>query len=196
MQARLRDTLREIREALTECASDEARASFRKFVPTSVRVYGVRLPTINSLARQHKAGGFDLAVELWQSGAFEEQLLAAKILGLVARQDPERTIVLVQEFSITVTDWAVCDTLGMQSVKHIAARSEGKLIEAARQLVKSPTIWQRRLGIVLLTHFAKQRSKREELLKTLKPLRLEKEHYIKKAIAWIDRDLARAGSKE
>lgn len=179
----------EIRESLGRSVTDEARAGFRKFVPTSADVYGVRLPVINDLAREHKAGGFDLAVALWRSGAFEEQLLAAKILGFSARKDPERIIALVHEFSGSVTDWAVCDTLGTQSVKSIAAKNDAGIIEAARLLVKASRMWQRRLGIVLLTHFAKQPSKRAEILSIVKPLRLEKEHYIKKAIAWIDRDL-------
>jgi 3-methyladenine DNA glycosylase AlkD len=185
MEARLRD----IRDVLRKSASEEARASFRKFVPTSVMVYGARLPIINELARQHKAGGFDLAVALWRSGAFEEQLLAAKILGFAARHDPERAIALLCELSSDVMDWAVCDTLGMQSVKSIAAKSGDRIVEAARQLAKSPLMWQRRLSIVLLTHLAKEPSKTAEILSILKPLRLEKEHYIKKAIAWIDKDL-------
>jgi 3-methyladenine DNA glycosylase AlkD len=189
MEARLRDQLRDIRDVLRKAASDEARASFRKFVPTSVMVYGARLPTVNELARRHKTGGFDLAVALWRSGAFEEQLLAAKILGFAARHDPERAISLVCELSSDIADWAVCDTLGMQSVKGIAAKSEDKLVEAARQLAKSSLMWQRRLSIVLLTHVAKEPSKRAEILGILRPLRLEKEHYVKKAIAWIDKDL-------
>src|SRR5438477_9972911 len=127
MEARLRDELRAIRQALSQSASEEAKASFRKFVPTSVMVYGVRLPVINELARQHKAGGFDLALALWRSGAFEEQLLAAKILGFAARHNPDRAIALVREFSNDVAGWAVCDTLGMQSVKSIAAKNEDKI---------------------------------------------------------------------
>lgn len=185
MEARLRD----IREVLRKSASEEARASFRKFVPTSVMVYGTRLPAINELARQHKASGFDLALALWGSGAFEEQLLAAKILGFAARDNPERAIALVLEFSNDIADWAVCDTLGMQSVKSIAAKNEDKIVETARQLSNSSLMWQRRLGIVLLTHFAKKPSKRAEILEILKPLRIEKQHYIKKAIVWIDKDL-------
>src|SRR3954452_9725882 len=115
MEAHLRDELRDIRGVLRKSASEDVKASFRKFVPTSVMVYGARFPIINELARQHKAGGFDLAVALWRSGAFEEQLLAAKILGFAARRNPERTIALVCELSSDIADWAVCDTLGMQS---------------------------------------------------------------------------------
>ena len=45
------------------------------------------------------------------------------------------------------------------------------------------------LGIVLLTHYAKEPARRAEVQQIVRPLRPEKEHYIKKALAWLDRDL-------
>ena len=195
MEKSIANTLREIRDHFGKSSSEEARAATRKFVPTSVQVLGVRLPVINELARQYKKGGFDLATKLWHAGTYEEQLLAAKILGLAARESPERTIALLMEFSTNISDWAVCDTLGLQSVKTITAKQENKIIDAAQELLKSPVMWQRRLGIVLLTHYANVPAKQQAILAMLSPLRTETEHYIKKAIAWIDRDLAKSKLK-
>lgn len=191
----MQNTLREIRNHLTKSSSEEARAATRKFVPTSVKVYGVRLPVINDLARQYKKGGFDLASKLWHVGTYEEQLLAAKILGSSARENPERTIALLMEFSTNISDWAVCDTLGMQSVKTIATKQENNIFEAAHELLKSSNMWQRRLGIVLLTHYANVPAKQPAILAMLSPLRTETEHYIKKAVAWIDRNIAKSKLK-
>ncbi len=189
------NALLEIRGHLKNSSSEEARAATRKFVPTSIKVYGVRLPIINDLARQYKKGGFDLAIKLWRSGFHEEQLLAAKILGLAARENPERTIALLMEFSTNITDWAVCDTLATQSIKSIAAKQETKIFEAAQELLESSEMWQRRLGIVLLTHYANVPAKQQTILAMLSPLRTETEHYIKKALAWIDRDIAKSKLK-
>ena len=183
------NTLAEIRRALRAAATPEAAAASRKFVPTSVEVYGVRLPVINDLARQHKEGGLPLVRALWKSGAFEECLLAAKILGAAARKHPEQTIALLEEFSSSIKDWAVCDTLGMQSVKPIAKKHQDAVLNSAKRLVAMPAMWQRRLGIVLLTHYAKEPARRAEVQQIVRPLRPEKEHYIKKALAWLDRDL-------
>ena len=195
MEKLIPNALREIRDQLTKSSYEEACAATRKFVPTSVQVLGVRLPVINDLARQYKKGGFDLATKLWHAGTYEEQLLAAKILGSSARENPDRTIALLMEFSTNISDWAVCDTLGMQSVKMIAAKQENKIIDAAQELLKSSNMWQRRLGIVLLTHYAHVPAKQQAILAMLSPLRTETEHYIKKAIAWIDRDLAKSKLK-
>lgn len=181
--------LSEVQLALRNAATGDAAAASRKFVPTSVKVYGVRLPAVNDLARKYKGGGFALVRALWESGAFEERLLAAKLLGAVARTDGDQTLALVEEFASGVADWAVCDTIGMQSVKAIATKYEGQIFEVAKRLARSPAMWPRRLAIVLLTHYAKQPARRGAIQEIVRPLRGEKEHYIKKALAWLDRDL-------
>jgi hypothetical protein len=66
--------LNEILLILNQQGTEDGKASFQKFVPTSQRVYGVRLPAINDLANQYKKEGIELVVELWESGSFEERL--------------------------------------------------------------------------------------------------------------------------
>ncbi len=75
--------LKEIQALLQEMGSAEAKASVLKFVPTSQKVYGVRVPHLNRMAHEFKNGGTGLVLALWKSGAFEERLLAAKILGKI-----------------------------------------------------------------------------------------------------------------
>jgi 3-methyladenine DNA glycosylase AlkD len=179
-----------IHKALRDAATEDAAAASRKFVPSAVKVYGVRMPIINHLARKHKAGGLALSKALWRSGAFEERLLAAKLLGSVARQDPGQVLALVEEFSGEIEDWAVCDTMGMQSVKTIAAKQQARILELSRRLIAAQAMWQRRLGVVLLTHYAKDARLREELVAIALPLRADKERYVQKALAWLDRDIA------
>jgi len=45
-----------------------------KVCPYVQLVYGVRLPLLNLIVKEHREGGFDLAEALWNSGAFEEKL--------------------------------------------------------------------------------------------------------------------------
>ena len=45
-----------------------------KVCPYVPLVYGVRLPLLNLIVKEHREGGFDLAEALWNSGAFEEKL--------------------------------------------------------------------------------------------------------------------------
>ncbi len=89
------DVLTEIQDKLSTFSTEEARVAFAKFVPNSRNVYGVRLPMINNLAKQYKAHGFPLIGKLWNSGAFEERMLAIKLLNKICRKDPDLTLELL-----------------------------------------------------------------------------------------------------
>ena len=44
---------------------------------------------LNAMAKKYKNGGFGLVKQLWSNGAFEERVLAAKMLGLTSKKDPD-----------------------------------------------------------------------------------------------------------
>jgi 3-methyladenine DNA glycosylase AlkD len=189
MQLDISQRVYSIKQVLAAQADEKAKAAVRKFIPTSQQVYGVRLPILNQIAKEHREGGFDLAESLWKSGAFEERLLAAKLLGSSGRKDPDRALTVARQFAAQISDWAVCDTLGMQGVKGIALEKQTELLAWSNKLVKSRNLWERRLGLVLLTHFVKDRNSRTQIEETLVRLGGDKEHYVKKAVAWLQRDL-------
>src|ERR1700681_2418694 len=147
-----------IKQELTAKSDDKTKRGFHKFVPTSQHVYGVRVPLLNQLVKEHRDGGFELAEALWRSGAFEERLLAAKLLESLGKKDPEQTLGLAMKFAPQVSDWAVCDTLGMQGVKGIVLKRQAELLAWSNKLIRSKNPWQRRLGLVLLTHFVKDKN--------------------------------------
>ena len=80
--------LKQVQKELKEHSTPEAKAAALKFVPNAEKVYGIRTPVLNVLAKKYKEGGFDLVKELWDSGAFEEKLLAAKLLNVICKKDP------------------------------------------------------------------------------------------------------------
>ncbi len=183
------NNLKFIRKTLKAKASIAGRLSFQKFIPTSQNVYGVRVPVLNQLAKECRAGGFPLVEALWRSGAYEERLLAVKILGANAKKDPDRALKTLIRFSRQISDWAVCDTLGMQGMRSIARSHEPEIIAIARIFLKSPRMWTRRLGLVLFTHYAKDKHLRPSIRRWIQPLEKENEHYIKRAIVWLHKDL-------
>jgi len=189
MQMDISQRVSSIKQALAAKSDEKAKGAVRKFIPTSQHVYGVRLPLLNQIAKEHREGGFELAEVLWKSGAFEEKLLAAKLLGSSCKKDPDRALTLAKKFAAQISDWAVCDTLGMQGVKGIALEKQIELFAWSNKLVKSKNLWERRLGLVLLTHFVKNRNSRTQIEETLARLRGDKEHYVKKAVQWLQKDL-------
>ena len=141
------DLLRQVQDELKEHSTPEAKAAALKFVPNAEKVYGIRTPVLNIMAKKYKEGGFDLVKELWDSGAFEERLLAAKLLNVICKKDPSLSLKLVGSFSKDISDWAVCDTIGMQSLKPVAKKIQKEIFDLSARLLKSKNFWERRLSL-------------------------------------------------
>ena len=181
--------LKQIQKELEASSTPEAKAAAMKFVPGVTKVYGVRTPVLNVMAKKYKEGGFDLVKELWRSGDFEEKALAAKLLREVCKKDPELSIKLVAEFSKDIADWAVCDAIGMQSLKPVAKKMQKEIFELSSKLLRSKNLWQRRLSLVLIEVFTKDKTLHPEILRRAKALEKDEEYYVRKAVEWIKRNL-------
>jgi 3-methyladenine DNA glycosylase AlkD len=182
-------TLPQIQKKLKFSSTPETKASIQKFVPDASKVYGVKMPVINELAKELKEYDFELVNDLWQSGFFEEKLLAAKLIGKLSKKFPEEAIALVKKFSNEIQDWAVCDTIGMQSLKPIAKKYQKETFALARQLNKAKNFWQRRLSLVLVEVYAKDPSQHSSIHALIEPLSNDKEYYVKKGVVWLKKSM-------
>jgi 3-methyladenine DNA glycosylase AlkD len=180
--------LKQIQKELKGHSTPEAKSAAMKFVPNAEKVYGIRTPVLNLLAKKYKEGGFDLAKELWNSGAFEEKLLAAKLLNVICKKDPLLSLKLVARFSKDISDWAVCDAIGMQSLKPVAKKIQKEIFDLSAKLIKSKNLWERRLSLVIIEVFTKDKSLHPEIMKRVKMLENDEEYYVKKAVVWIKRN--------
>jgi len=181
--------LKEIQAQLKLKSTSEGKLSTQKFVPSSQKVYGTRMPDINELAKHYKSGGFELVKALWASGAYEEKVLAAKILNKLCKKDPEQALQLVEKFSNDISDWAICDTIGMQSLKPVAITKEKEIFALARQLSSSDNLWQRRLSLVLVEVYTKNIKLHPAIKALVKTHENDEEYYVVKAVEWINRNL-------
>jgi len=180
--------LKQVQKELKEHSTPEAKTAALKFVPNAEKVYGIRTPVLNLLAKKYKEGDFELVKELWKSGAFEEKLLAAKLLNAICKKDPLLSLKLVAGFSKDISDWAVCDALGMQSLKPVAKKIEKEIFDLSAKLVKSKNLWERRLSLVIIEVFTKDRSLQSAIMKRVKMLENDEEYYVRKAVVWIKRN--------
>ncbi len=180
--------LREIQQILKDRSTNKVKASYQKFVPTVEKVYGIAVSELNKIAIKYKKGDFKLIEELWKSGACEEKILAAKILSKVCKKNPEKTIGLIKRFSRDISDWVVCDTLATQGTRGIANIKQKEIFEISKNLISSKNLWERRFALVLLINFKKDGRLKNEILKIVKAIEDDKEHYIKKAVRWIKKE--------
>lgn len=177
-----------IQKILIDKSSPEAKAAHKKFVPGNEKMYGVRTPVLNDIAAKFKAGGFELVEELWKAGALEEKLLALKLLGKIAKNDPERSLKLIQLFAKNIGNWAVCDTMGMQALKPIVKSHQKEIFALAKKYNNSPDFWQRRLSLVLVEWYTREKEHHPEIKQLIKNLENGDEYYVKKAVIWIKKN--------
>lgn len=185
----MQNLLSTIQDRLRKKSSDKVKQSVLKFVPNSEKVYGVKFPELNKLATEFKSGGFDIVENLWKSGAFEERILAAKILGKLCKENPDKTLTLITKFSDKISDWAVCDTLGTSGIKDILDKNQEKIFHLSKRFIKSKNLWQRRFGLVLLVNYTKNRELQNEIKNILKIAENDNEYYVKKAVQWLKSQL-------
>ena len=54
MQLDTSERVSSIKQALAANSDEKAKGAVRKFIPTSQHVYGVRLPLLNQIAKEHR----------------------------------------------------------------------------------------------------------------------------------------------
>ena len=180
--------LKEIQETLTAKAEKRNMEFFLKMVPGQQKIYGVKTPVLNDLVKKYKSGSFELASALWESGALEEKIIAIKILEKTGKTDPDRLFKLFKQFSGEIDNWAVCDGLGMQFLRSIVKTHKDEIFELAGKLNHSKDPWQRRLSLVMVEWYTRIPETHPEIKKLVKNLEDDKEYYVKKAIAWINKN--------
>jgi 3-methyladenine DNA glycosylase AlkD len=183
--------LKAIQLCLHKHKTPEAYMASIKFVPNAQNVIGVRMPILNNLAKQYKHEGFTLVQDLWKSGSYEERILAAKLLAYMAKKDANRSIVLVKSFSKEIESWALCDTLGMQSLKPIVKTHSNEIFSLATDLNTSNNFWQRRLSLVLVEWYTRDKKMHPAIKALIQPLQSDTEYYVQKAVVWIEKNFAK-----
>lgn len=183
--------VKEIQHTLREKGNAEAISFFSKMVPGKQKIYGVKTPELNTLAKQYKNEGFELAEALWDAGALEEKIIAVKIIEKMGKKDPARLLKLIQHFADGIDNWAVCDAVGMQGIRSIVKTHREEIFALAAKYNKSPNFWKRRLSLVMVEWYTRQSSEHAAIKKLVKAVEKDEEYYVKKAVDWIRRNLAK-----
>ena len=98
---------------------------------------------------------------------------------------------MIQLFSKNIGNWAVCDAMGMQGLKPILKTHQKEIFALAGKYNNSPDPWQRRLSLVLVEWYTRIKEFHPEIKRLVKNLENDEEYYVKKAIVWIKKNLAK-----
>ena len=181
--------LEAIQEQLSAKSDQSNIEFFGKMVPGKQKIYGVKTPQLNQLAKEFKNGGFELVTALWKSGALEEKIIAIKILERIGSKDVGKNLQLLKTFAKNIDNWAVCDGLGMQALKGVRKTKAEEIFKLAEQYNHSKDPWQRRLSLVMVEWYTRDPKFHPRIKRLVKSLENDDEYYVKKAIQWINRNL-------
>jgi 3-methyladenine DNA glycosylase AlkD len=184
----LRQKLVEIQASLLLAVNEKDKKFFIKMVPGKQKVYGVKTPILNELAKKYKEYSFDLAELLWSSASLEERIIAIKIMEKKGKYDPNRLLKLFKQFAGTTDNWAVCDGLGMQFLRGIIKTHVAEIFEIAQKFNKDKNFWKRRLSLVMVEWYTRNTQHHIEIKKLVKNLENDDEYYVKKAVIWITKN--------
>lgn len=187
------EVLEAIHQELLSNANPTRVKKMEVIIPGSLPSIGVTNPVINDMAKRYKSYGIELVVALWEKGYYEHQLLAVKILVLIAKKNVVPSLQLLERFVGQLSDWAVCDTLCAGMAKALAKTHTEYFFQLSNTLIDSPNLWERRASLVLLEHFCKQKEFHTEIARRVLLLKGDKTHYVKKAVEWLTRDLKKNG---
>ena len=178
-----------IRQLLTAKADQSNLDFFGMMIPGQQKMYGVKTPELNAIAKTYQTYSFKLAEELWASGALEEKIIAIKIMEKEGKKDPARLLQLFKKFAGSLDNWAVCDGLGTQFLRGIVKTHAKEIFLLASMYNKSKDPWQRRLSLVMVEWFTRFPEYHAAIGRLMAPLEKDPEHYVKKAVQWIRRNL-------
>ncbi len=200
------DTMAEQRRLLREI---EARADphyqqvVQRTIPSSLRVYGLRVWEIRQIIRgwrrQHRDASIEgllpLIKQLWQGESREERFLALELLEHYPFFIPLLTWEQLDKWRQDLDNWELTDVLGREVLGPWVAAELEKRAQHLWDLVGEEGIWSRRLGLVGIIGLNRARTDSMSLalaLALVDQLKHERDAPITRAVSWVLREFARS----
>jgi len=178
-------------------ADEQAFANYRRIIPEMGTTFGTPLPVLRVIAAEIARYGkkkpqsvLPVLKTLWDNGSFEERQIVGKVMERMAKKYPAECLALAPGFLPTLNNWANCDNLACFGMEAVVFQRTDEVLPLCEQWVRDENKWIRRFGVVVLRAFQKA-DVPERVFEILDLVRQERDGDVKKAVAWILRDLSK-----
>lgn len=190
-------TAEEVSAALGALGGAERAVASMRYFKTGPGEYGegdtfigVTVPDQRRVARHFKGLPIQEADRLLQSEIHEHRLTALMILAAQyerAKADPKHRQAIYDLYlrrTDRINNWDLVDT----SARIVGMHLVGAGMERLEQLARSPSLWERRIGMIACQHLIKL-GETERPLRVVEILLNDHHDLIRKAVGWMLRDL-------
>lgn len=187
--------IQQVRQTLHDCIDPKTlQSSGRSFKQgEQAKVYGVRMGETGRIAkefyktvsRQSKAEILALCEELWQSGYFEEAVVACECAYSLRKQyEPGDFEVFERWLSVYVDNWASCDTLCNHTIGAFVEQYP-QYLSRLKAWTTSENRWVRRGAAVTLIIPARKGLFFEDIIQIATTLLHDRDDLVQKGYGWM-----------
>ena len=191
--------IKQIMSKLQELSNSDIAAHLQRFFKTGKGEYGegdrflgIRVPTIRKCVREYREISLEDTFELLKSPFHESRQLALLILvskysSMIMSAEQEDIYRSYLSHTKFINSWDLVDCSAEHIVgAHLFIRDRKPIY----QLVRSRSLWERRIGIVSTFHFVK-RDDFPDTLAIAELLLRDQEDLIQKAVGWMLREVGK-----
>ncbi len=178
------DNLQEkIYQLLVSAIDKNYKCFTTKITNSPTPLLGVKVPFLKKIAQQVlKTESIDSIMKM-ESGVYIEYEFIKGFCIAKATIETDKKFSYLEEFSKTIDNWAVCDSVA--SALKVKKSDRELLWTFIERLIKSHYPFSVRLGIVLLLQNFADNDNFIRVIGQLKNINCEKHYYIDMAVAWL-----------
>ncbi|MBU2444730.1 MAG: DNA alkylation repair protein [Bacteroidetes bacterium] len=191
-----------LQEFLKSYVDRDATKNYKRIIPDAGKFYGVPLPILSVISadigkfiQKEPAKAKFLLETFWNEGSFEARQITGKCLEKFGPKNPNFCLGFISSVLSDLDNWAVCDNLAMCGVKPIVSQSPELVLPLSEKWIKDKLKWIRRFGVVSLLGY-KRIQTTDKVFQLLDMVMEDDDKDIKKAVAWILREITKKNSEE
>lgn len=189
----IHDIVSSVRTELINNADEKTLTSGQRFFKEAIDNYGVKIPVVQQISKNlfreistaSKTEIFALCEELWESGKFEECIIACNWSYAVRKQyEPDDFFIFERWIKRYVTNWATCDTFCNHTMGAFLMMYP-KYLRQLRRLTVSTNRWARRASAVSLIVPARKGMFLREIFGIANLLLEDDDDLVRKGYGWM-----------
>lgn len=158
--------------------NEEKEEWTKNIVNTNMKVLAIKSPILRDISKNILKGNYLSFLDYMLLDYYENSVINGYIISKIKDFDIMKKYLDI--YSNNVDSWGTCDILSF-NIKG----SEDKYLNLSKEYINSNKPFVRRIGIIILFHFVKEKKYLKEIFKVLNKFENENEYYVNMINAWL-----------